>query len=134
MHKTIQIIRIPIYIEENGTLLAVQEQTDLLPFNPLRTFIIYDVPSTKKRAGHAVDCELFILAIRGEVTILHSSSIQKSSSWLLLDNGEGLYVPPLHFVELKDFSEGSIVMVFASKKYEETRYFTFDEIPKEFRS
>jgi hypothetical protein len=128
MSDKIQRIEIPMHIDARGRLLAIEENVGNLPFTPRRTFYLFDVPATQKRAGHAVDCDLFVIAIKGEVTLINIGKGDAINRWTLSQSNVGVFVPAFHYIELTDFSSDAVVAVFASKKFKDTQYYSLNEI------
>ena len=80
---TIEWKEIPLHTDERGSLLALEKSPDKLQFEPVRVFYLLDVPAGKKRACHAVSCDLFILALSGEVTLTNIHRQSATSDWVL---------------------------------------------------
>jgi mannose-6-phosphate isomerase-like protein (cupin superfamily) len=105
--------------DDRGSL-AVLEHADL-PFNPKRTFLVYDVPDRSVRGEHAhKECHQFLLCVAGRVTVDVSGSTLGAIR--LTNPDRGLYVPPMHWVGLTDFSEGAVLLVLASHPYDQDDY------------
>lgn len=117
-------IELEIHSDDRGNLIALEESSKGLPFTPQRSFYLFDVPQNAVRAGHAVDSELFFLAINGSVIVEN----EESASWKLDSKHQGLYIPPKQYIELNSFSSDAIIVVYASKKFDETNYFSLDEV------
>ena len=113
----------PEHTDDRGTLHAIDEE--LLPFVPRRVFYLEHVPTGKSRAGHAVDAELFIMALKGHATIL----ADKEEVIMESNTRTGYYIPAYTFIKLSLFSDDALIAICASKAYSQTRYFSKDEIP-----
>ena len=124
----IKKINIPLHTDARGLLLALENGSTSLPFDPARFFIIKDVPQGETRANHAVDCDEFIMAIQGSFTLNHININQQKSTFVLNNCNFGLYIPAFHYLELCEFSSDAIAVVCASKKYRDTNYFKLDEL------
>ena len=122
----ITYIDIDHHKDERGDLIAFEENNPI-PFHPLRTFCLMNVAEGQKRAGHAVDSELFIVALKGSATLVHTD-IENTKSNFPLSNDSGIYVPARFFIEIEKFSSDALVMVYASKKFSDTNYFGLDQL------
>jgi hypothetical protein len=94
-----------------------------IPFDFKRIFYLYDVPSGETRAGHALKtCEQFIIAMSGSFDVLLDDGVEKKR-YQLNRSFYGLYVPPLIWREIDNFSTGSICLALASEFYDEAGYY-----------
>jgi len=102
--------------------ITVVENGQNIPFEVKRVYYLYDVPSGEARGGHAhYDLEQFIVAASGSFDVILDDGINKKRVSLNRPN-LALHVVPGLWRELDNFSSGSICMVLASHKYEETDY------------
>lgn len=117
-----KIISLPKITDARGNLTFV-EGGNQIPFEIQRVYYLYDVPGGAQRGGHAHKC-------------LHQLIIAMSGSFdVVLDDGEntkrvnlnrsynGLYICPMIWRELDNFSSGSVCMVLASNRYDEDDYY-----------
>jgi hypothetical protein len=94
-----------------------------IPFEIKRVFYLYDVPGGAKRAGHALkQCQQLIVANSGSFDVVVDDGFEKKEFALNRTNC-GLYIPPLIWREIVNFSYGSVCSVLASEFYSETDYF-----------
>lgn len=109
-----------LYSDIRGNL-GVFEFKDL-PFKPTRFFWIFGAPIGKGRAGHAhKECSQFLFSQQGtiEISVLTPNG---ETNFVSLNPGETFYLPPLHWLELLNFSAGSVLGVFASHEYDRGEY------------
>jgi hypothetical protein len=93
-----------------------------MPFTPIRSFAICDVPEGACRGGHALSCDEFLWVAAGSCRISFANGTQKSS--LKLENkGQGVLVSAGVWLELNDFAPGTVVFGFAPVPYSETKKF-----------
>ena len=117
-----RIINLPKISDPRGNLTFLEGMRHI-PFEIKRVFYLYDVPGGESRAGHALKtCEQFVIAMSGSFD-------------LVLDDGEdrkrfhlnrsyyGIYLPPLIWREIDNFSSGSVCAVMASEPYNEDSYY-----------
>ena len=109
-------------IRDSLGTLQVLEFNENLPFLPKRMFTLSEVPPGVMRGGHAHrKCEQFLFLQSGCVNV----KIFNGSEWerTKLDGLDAtVYVPSLNWLELSDFSTNAVVLVLASRHYEETDY------------
>jgi hypothetical protein len=126
MIKT-ELIKLPKIYDIRGNLTFIENQKHI-PFMIKRVFYLYDVPAGETRAGHALrDCHQFIVAVSGSFIVIVDDG-RKKYKFRLNRPYVGLYLPPLCWRELEDFSSGSVCLVLASELYDEASYiYSYDE-------
>lgn len=93
-----------------------------VPFDIKRIYYLYDVPSGETRGGHAhKQLQQLIVAASGSFDVLLDDGRNKKIVTLNRPNF-GLYVTPLIWRELINFSSGAVLLVLASMPYEEEEY------------
>ena len=102
--------------------ISVVENGKEVPFDVKRIYYLYDVPGGADRGGHAHK-ELYqlIIAASGSFTVTLDDGTNKKA-FTLNRPYQGLLVKPGIWRTLTDFSGGSICVVLASEKYDETDY------------
>lgn len=117
-----KIIDLPKINDPRGNLTFI-EGGHHLPFEIKRVFYLYDVPGGAVRAGHALKtCHQFIIAASGSFDVLIKDGFQKKRHHLSRSY-YGLYIPPLVWREIDNFSSGSVCVVLASEFYDEEDYY-----------
>jgi dTDP-4-dehydrorhamnose 3,5-epimerase-like enzyme len=92
---------------------------------------MYDVPGGATRGGHAHrGLEQLIIAMSGSFDVVLDDGSERKTVGLNRSYA-GLYLPPMIWRELVNFSSGSVCMVLASAYYDEADYYREYE---EFRS
>ena len=94
-----------------------------IPFDIKRVFYLYDVPGGADRGGHALKkCHQFLIAMSGsfDVTIYDGKEKHRIH---LNRSYNGLYLPPMIWREMDNFSSGSVCLALASEAYSEADYF-----------
>lgn len=120
--KDCRILDLPKIRDPRGNLSFV-ESGKHVPFEIRRVFYLYDVPGGETRAGHALKtCHQFLIAMSGSFDAIVRDSAEEKR-YHLNRSYYGLYVPPLVWRELDNFSSGSVCMVLASEFYDESAYY-----------
>ncbi|MES1155893.1 MAG: WxcM-like domain-containing protein, partial [Pseudorhodoplanes sp.] len=92
-----------------------------LPFIPIRTFIISNVPPGKTRAGHSVSCDLVLTCLVGSCAVaLHDPQAPRRELNAL--EGAGIFVPKRTWLLLENFSPDALLLVHASKHFQKVVY------------
>ena len=120
--KKIELIDLPISKDNRGNLTFIESSVHV-PFEIKRVFYLYDVPGGSSRAGHALKtCEQFIIAANGSFDVIATEQDETRSKFHLCRSYYGLYLPPMTWRELDNFSSGSVCLVLASENYDESGY------------
>lgn len=117
-----RLLELPKISDPRGNLTFIEGGRHA-PFEIRRVYYLYDVPGGASRAAHGHKA-------------LHQLMIAMSGSFdVTLDDGRakrkfhlnrsyyGLYIPPMIWRDLDNFSSGSVCMVLASERYDESDYF-----------
>ena len=116
------IIDLPKIEDERGNLTFV-EGGNHIPFDIRRVYYLYDVPGGSARGGHAhKDLHQLIIAISGSFDVVLDDGTN-TKRFNLNRSYCGLYVCPMMWRELDNFSSGSVCMVLASNRYDEADYY-----------
>ena len=117
-----QIIDLPKITDPRGNL-TFSEGGAQIPFNIERVYYLYDVPGGSERGGHAHKAlHQLIIAMSGSFDVVLDDGFEKKRVHLNRSYS-GLYVCPMMWRELDNFSSGSVCMVLASNKYDEGDYY-----------
>lgn len=117
-----EIIQLPKIQDPRGNLTFI-EGGNHIPFDILRVYYLYDVPGGSERGGHAhKELHQFIIAMSGSFDIVLDDG-EKKKRIHLCRSYYGLYVPPMIWREIDNFSTSSVCMVLASNRYEESDYY-----------
>jgi len=102
--------------------ITIVENDENIPFQVKRIYYLYDIPGGETRGGHAHKALYqLIVATSGSFDVLLDDGITKKIVRLDRPN-YGLMVVPGIWRELMEFSSGSVCLVLASTKYDETDY------------
>jgi hypothetical protein len=117
-----RIIELPKVSDPRGNLTFV-EGGNQIPFDIRRVYYLYDVPGGAGRGGHAhKELSQLIIAISGSFDVVIDEGGEKKR-FHLNRSYQGLYICPMMWRELDNFSSGSVCMVLASNLYEESDYY-----------
>lgn len=117
-----RIIGLPIIHDPRGNLTFIETERHV-PFAIKRVYYLYDVPGGSERGGHAhKDLHQLIIAMSGSFDVVLDDGKVKSR-YHLNRSHYGLYICPMIWRELDNFSSGSVCMVVASNFYDEADYY-----------
>jgi hypothetical protein len=116
------IIELPKVPDARGNLTFLESGRHL-PFVFKRVFYLYDVPGGETRAGHALKtCHQFLIAMMGSFDVLLDDGFVRRR-YQLNRSYRGLYIHPLIWRELENFSSGSVCLALASEFFSEADYY-----------
>jgi len=93
-----------------------------IPFEIGRVYYLYDVPGGAERGGHAhKELHQLIIAMSGSFDILLNDG-ESQFRFHLNRSYIGLYISPMIWREMDNFSSGAVALVLASNKYLESDY------------
>jgi dTDP-4-dehydrorhamnose 3,5-epimerase-like enzyme len=99
-------------------LTAVEGGQDI-PFEVKRVYLLHDIATD--RGGHAHrDTHQLVIAASGSFELVLSDNAT-TRRYLLGNPARGLYVVPMLFIELKNFSHDATAVVLASTHYDKSR-------------
>jgi hypothetical protein len=116
-----RIIDLNMIHNRSGNITVVGHD-DVVPFTVKRIYYLYDIPGGVERGGHAhKDLFQLIVAASGSFDIeLDDGNAKKVFTFNR--PYKGLLVTPGIWREIINFSSGSICLVLASAKYDESDY------------
>jgi hypothetical protein len=126
-----QIIELPRINEPRGNLTFVESGRHI-PFPIQRVYYLYDVPGGAERGGHAHKVlHQLIIAMSGSFDIHLDDGFAKKTIHMNRSYN-GLYVCPMIWREIDNFSSGAVCMVLASEYYDELDYYrSYDAFAKD---
>ncbi len=117
-----EIIELPKICDPRGNLSFI-ESSNHIPFKIERTYWIYDVPGGKTRSGHAFRTqEEFIVALSGSFDVVLKDGQGNETIHHMARSYYGLYVPPMTWREIINFSTNSVAIILSSTKYNADDY------------
>ena len=116
------IIDLPRIKDQRGNLTFVESGRHI-PFDIRRVYYLYDVPGGSERGGHAHKAlHQFIIAMSGSYDIHLDDGFSKKTIHMNRSY-YGLYICPMIWRVMDNFSSGAVCMVLASEYYDESDYY-----------
>lgn len=116
------MVEFPRVADPRGNLTFIEGKNHV-PFEIRRVYYLYDVPGGSERGGHAhKDLYQVIIAMSGSFDVVLSDAAGEKR-FHLNRSYNGLYVCPMIWRVLDNFSSGSVCMVLASSVYDEDDYY-----------
>jgi hypothetical protein len=117
-----RIINLPKIADPRGNLTFVEAGAHI-PFAIERVYYLYDVPGGSERGGHAHKAlHQLVIAMSGSFDVVLADG-RNRQRFHLNRSYYGLYVCPMIWRELDNFSSGSVCLVLASNRYDEADYY-----------
>ena len=116
------VLELPKIGDHRGNLTFI-ESGNHIPFDIKRVYYLYDVPTNAERGAHAHKAlHQLIIPICGSFDI-HLDDGYSKKTVHMNSSSSGLYVCPMIWREINNFSSGAICMVLASNLYSESDYY-----------
>lgn len=123
-HPTIldcKIIELPKIQDPRGNLSVIENNIQI-PFEMKRVYYLYDVPGGESRADHAhKQMHQFLVAMSGSFDVTVDDGKDKKK-YQLNRAYYGLYIPPMIWRGIDNFSSGAVCLSLASTLYSEADY------------
>ena len=117
-----KLIDFPKLSDPRGNLTFIESEYHI-PFKLERVYYLYDIPGGSDRGGHAhKNLHQVVIALAGSFDI-HLDDGINSKTYHLNRSYVGLYICPMIWRKLDNFSSGAVCLVLASHHYEEADYF-----------
>jgi hypothetical protein len=116
------LIDLPKIHDERGNLTFLEGGRHI-PFEIKRVYFLYDVPGGAMRAGHShKTLHQFLIAMSGSFDVLVDDGFQRRK-FHLNRSYYGLYILPMIWREIDNFSSGSVCLALASDFFDESDYY-----------
>ena len=120
--RACRLIDLPRISDPRGNLTFV-EGLRHVPFDIRRVYYLYDVPGGAERGGHChKELEQVLIAMSGSFDVLLDDGRERAR-YHLNRSYYGLYIAPMVWRELDNFSSGSVCLALASAPYDEADYY-----------
>ncbi len=130
----IKLLNFPKIEDPRGKLTFIQNP-DQIPFKIKRVFWTYDVPGVVQRGGHAFKLQQeVIIALSGSFEVILKDEFGKRESFLLNRSYVGLYIPPLKWRSIENFSTNSVALHLTSTMFDENDYLRDFDLFKKYIS
>lgn len=117
-----KILVFPVINEQRGELTVIEANRHI-PFSIQRVYYMSDVPEDAKRGAHAhKTLHQLIVPIAGSFDV-HLDDGKEKKIMHMDRRDSGLYICPMIWRELDNFSSGAVCMVLASDYYNEQDYY-----------
>jgi len=112
-----RIIELPKITDLRGNLTAIQAP-ESVPFEIVRCYWVYDVPSGLSRDGHAYyKSHELIVALNGAFDVEVDNG-RHVTTYRLQRPNQGLLVPAMHWRTIENFTTNGVAMVLSSTLYD----------------
>jgi len=128
--EKVRLIALP-KIEDTRGNLTFFEADNHLPFSIQRVYWVYDVPGDKERGGHAFkSSHEVIIALSGSFDVeCYDGNSHKTFN--LRRSYNALYVPPMNWRKLTNFSTNSLALIASSSLFDSSDYiYSKEELPE----
>ncbi len=116
-----RLLQLPKIEDRRGNLTFIEGNRHV-PFDIKRVYYLYDVPGGAERGGHAHrNLHQFLVAMSGSFDVKIDDGNRKAT-YHLNRSYSGLYLCPMIWREIDNFSSASVCMVVASAPYDEADY------------
>lgn len=117
-----KLASLPKVADSRGNLTYVESNKEI-PFEIERVYYLYDIPGGAERGGHAhKELHQLVIALAGSFDV-HLDDTRTKKTFTLNRSYEGLYICPMIWREINNFSSGAVCLVLASDFYDETDYY-----------
>jgi dTDP-4-dehydrorhamnose 3,5-epimerase-like enzyme len=117
-----RIVKLPEYVDARGSL-SVVEVGETVGFDVKRIYYLYDLPVGVVRGAHGHrHLEQLLLAVNGEFDVTVDDG-ENQANFHLDHPSHGLYIGPMVWRSLVNFSKGAVGLVLASEHFDEADYF-----------
>lgn len=117
-----ELIALPRFTDGRGSLSFVEARVHI-PFAFERIYYLYDLPEGAERGAHAHKAlHQLMIPMAGSFDVVLDDGVRQRRVHLSRPD-QGLYIRPMIWRDLENFSSGAVCLVLASEKYDEADYF-----------
>lgn len=133
MIEDCKVIDLPMISNPSGNLTFIEAGRHV-PFDIRRVYYLYDIPGGGERGGHAHRAlHQLIIAMSGSFDI-HIDDGRAKKTVHMNRSYYGLYICPMIWREIDNFSSGAVCMALASELYDEADYYRdYDQFIRDAR-
>jgi len=119
--KSAQLLQFSHNGDDRGQLVALESKKEI-PFAIKRVYYIFDVKNDIRRGYHAhKKLEQVAVVVRGKCTFMLDDGVSRTDV-VLGRPDQGLYIGPMLWHEMYDFTRDCLLMVMANDDYDESDY------------
>lgn len=129
-----RIVELPEIVDDRGSLCVVESGKEI-DFDVKRAYYMFGMPPGTKRGGHGHRrLRQLIIAVHGRFEVKVDDGF--STRTFVLDHPRlGLYMTPMVWRDMVDFSPGTVGLWLVSEPYDESDYYRdYDEFLRDARS
>jgi dTDP-4-dehydrorhamnose 3,5-epimerase-like enzyme len=117
-----KLVELPKIHDNRGNLTFIEAGRHV-PFDVKRVYYLYDVPGGAARAAHGhKKLQQLMIAMSGSFDVTLDDGVERRK-FHLNRSYFGLYIPPMIWRDLDNFSSGAVCLVLASDFFDEKDYF-----------
>ncbi|SEL34312.1 dTDP-4-dehydrorhamnose 3,5-epimerase [Paenibacillus sp. cl141a] len=132
--KFVEVIDLNVFGDHRGSLISLEENSAVVPFDVKRVYYIFDTKEDVVRGKHAhKKLEQLVIAVSGECNFYVDNGFEQQM--IKIDRpSKAIYIKGLVWREMMDFSDDCVLMVLASEHYDTADYiYDYDEFVREVR-
>jgi len=120
-NRNSQLIKLNLFDDMRGRLVAGSFSSDI-PFEVKRFFYIFDVPGEEVRGEHAHKrCHQALFCLKGRLHVTLDDG-KNRLEYNLSSRNIGIHIPPMIWASQFRYSSDAVLLVLASREYEEDDY------------
>ena len=109
--------------DEGGYLVAMEGESEGIPFLIRRAFYIYGSDRNVVRGCHAnYNTEFVLINVQGSCRVKTDNGLGSIIEYELNERNEGVYIPAMVWKDMYDFSPDCIMLALASEHYDPDEY------------
>ena len=116
-----KVLTLPRIHDPRGNLTFIESGRQV-PFEVARVYYLYDVPGGAERGGHGHrNLHQAIIAVSGSFDVILDDGVIRKK-FRMSRGYRALYIAPMVWRELRNFTSGSVCLALASAPYDEADY------------
>ena len=123
MIANVKGVEFPIRGDERGYLIPLEAESEFIPFEIKRVYYIFDTMHGVVRGKHAHKTnKQMLICVNGACTVTCELPNGTCTEYRLDRPSKGLLIEGMVWHELREFSEGAVLLVISSELYSESDY------------
>lgn len=120
--NSVTLLDLASFDGEKGSLLVFEQNTAVMPFDLKRAYHIYGVPPNERRGFHAHKALKQLITCQAGSCKIDIRTEVETKTFVLDRPNKALYIGEPVWREMYDFSEQSVLVVYASELYDPDDY------------